>query len=211
MDSSNPLRALTAHVDADVLAVLARTHGPLTGRRVHKLAGRSYAQVQVVLRRLVAQGVVDAERHGNAISYTLNREHVLASVVEIATTAADEVEGRLRDALSAWRPLPVAAMVFGSFARRDGGADSDIDLLLIRPDDIAENDEGWSAHRYDLIRQLERSTGNRVQVVELTSAELASAANRGDDLIRAIREDGRELIGPEPRRLLDDVVSRPAR
>lgn len=202
MDTTNPLRSLAPTVDADVLAVLARSHAALTGRRVQQLAGRSYAQVREVLLRLAAHGLADAERHGNAVSYSLNREHVLAAAIETASVAGSEVERRLRAVLEAWAPPPAAAVIFGSFARRDGGPESDVDLLLIRPDEIAEDDSAWAARRYDLIRHIERWTGNNAQIVELTLAELRNASSRGDDLIAAVRRDGRVLAGLNLRSLL---------
>jgi predicted nucleotidyltransferase len=202
MDSQNPLRSLAPTVDADVLAVLARSHLTLTGRRVQQLSTRSYAQVRAALHRLVAHGLVDAQRHGQAVAYSLNREHVLAAAIETASDAAGEVERRLRSVLAAWAPAPTAAVLFGSFARREGGPDSDIDLMIVRPDAVAEDDVAWTAQRYDLARRLERWTGNGAQIVELTSAELAEAATEGEHLIAAIREDGRVLVGPRLQSLL---------
>jgi DNA-binding transcriptional ArsR family regulator len=202
MDITNPLRSLAPTVDGDVLAVLARSQAALTGRRVQQLAGRSYAQVREVLHRLVAHGLVDAARHGNVVAYSLNREHVLATAIETASAANSEVERRLQAALKEWVPAPAAAALFGSFSRRDGDAESDVDLLLIRPDDVPEDDAGWTAQRYHLARQVERWTGNNTQIVELSSAELDRAINQGDDLIAAVRRDGYVVVGPKLRSLL---------
>ncbi len=202
MDTTNPIRSLAPTVDADVLAVLARSHAALTGARVQQLAGRSYAQVREVLHRLVAHGLVDAERHGNTIAYSLNREHVLAPTIETAASAGAEVERRLSAALEAWVPRPAAAVLFGSFARRDGGPEGDIDLLLVRPKGIAEDDAEWAARRYDLVRLIERWTGNNAQIVEITSAELGDAIRRGDEMVAAVRRDGHVLVGPKRRSLL---------
>jgi len=202
MDVTNPLRSLTPTVDSDVLAVLAHSHVALTGLRVQQLAGRSYGQVREVLRRLVAHGIVDAERHGASIAYSLNREHVLAPAIELAAAAVIDVERRLRESFQRWRPAAVAAVVFGSFARRDGGLESDIDLLIVRPEDITDDDMTWTAQRHELVRCLERWTGNTVQVVELTSTELDDAICRRDDLVHTLRRDGHVLIGPPLRALL---------
>jgi predicted nucleotidyltransferase len=202
VDLTNPLRSLAPTVESDVLAVLVRSRAALTGRRVQQLAGRSYAQVRDVLHRLVAHGLVDAERHGNTVAYSLNREHVLATAVEMASAAGGEVERRLRAALEAWVPAPAAAVLFGSFARREGGPESDVDLLLIRPDAVAEDDAAWMTQRYDLARHLERWTGNNAQIVELTSAELDGAIKHGDELVVAVRRDGYVLVGPKLRSVL---------
>jgi predicted nucleotidyltransferase len=197
MDLSNPLRSLAPTVDADVLAVLARTHTSLTGAQVQRLAGRSYAQVRHTLQRLAAHGLVDSERHGQAYSYTLNRQHVLADAVEVAAAGGATAEARLRLHLTTWNPAPAAAALFGSFARQDGGSDSDIDLLLIRDDAIQEDDQAWSAQRYEVARHLQRWTGNTVQIVELSLAELRSAIWRQEPLIAEVRRDGLAVAGPD--------------
>lgn len=202
MNTTNPLRSVAPTVDADVLAVLVGTHAALTGARIQKLSGRSYARVQAVLHRLVAEGLVDAVRHGHAVVYSLNREHVLAANIDASVTAVAEVERRLRAAIEAWTPSPAAVVLFGSFARGSGGTEGDVDLLLVRPNDIAEDDAAWAAQRYDLARRLERWTGNNAQIVEVTSAELRDALDREDMLIAALRQDGRVLVGPTLRSLL---------
>lgn len=202
MDLSNPLRSAAPTVDADVLAVLVRTHAPLSGAGVQRLVGRSYAQVRDVLRRLVDHGLVESEQHGRTYSYRLNREHVLAPAVEALVSADEEVESRLRAALQRWSPAPAAVVVFGSFARRGGDAGSDIDVLVVRPDRIDEDEPEWASQRYELARQLERWTGNTVQVVELSTSELHEAVGRDDPLVLALRREGRPLIGPSLRALL---------
>jgi predicted nucleotidyltransferase len=86
--------------------------------------------------------------------------------------------------------------VFGSFARRDGGVKSDLDVLLVRSDEVAEDDERWSRQRHELARKAERWTGNRAQILELSATELSVAVERNEDLVRSLRRDGRVLCGP---------------
>jgi predicted nucleotidyltransferase len=166
------------------------------------MAGRSYAQVSGVLRRLVDHGLVDVEQHGRTYSYRLNRDHVLAPAVEALASAGDDVEARLRAAVGEWKPRPRAVILFGSFARRDGDPGSDIDVCLVRPDDVPEDGPAWAAQRYNLARQLERWTGNTAQMVELSVGELEKAVRRNDPLVSSLRREGRALIGPNVRSLL---------
>ena len=196
MDVSNPLRSIAPTVDADVLRVLVRSHAPLTGMKVAELAGRSYAQVRSVLRRMVGDGLVDVEQHGQAYSYRWNRDHLIADAVEAIARAAEGVENRLADEAAGWDPAPHAVVVFGSFARRDGGSESDLDLLLVRTDEVAEDDERWSRQRHELAHDVERWTGNRAQILDLSATELIAAVERNEDLMRSLRRDGRVLHGP---------------
>lgn len=208
MDVSNPIRSLAPSVDADLQLVLIRTHAWLTGARLAKLAGRSYAQVRVVLQRLVEDGLVEVEQHGNAYSYRWNRDHVVTEAMEKLAGAADIAEQRLASAVKGWDPAPHALVVFGSFARRDGRSGSDIDLLLVRPDAVDEQEGRWHRQRYELARQAERWAGNRTQIVELSVTELTRAVDLGEALVASLRADGRVLAGPPLGGLLHGGASR---
>lgn len=195
MDLVNPLRSVAPSVDSDVLAVLLRTHAPLTGQRVADLAGRSGTQVREVLGRLVEHGLVLSERHGQSVSYSLNREHVLVPALEVIQEALPTVLDRVRSAVEAWATPAAGVMVFGSAARGEAGPESDIDLLLVRPDDVEYEDAVWEAQRYELQRATATWAGNRVQVVEVSAAELAQAIRRVEPLVENLRADGIVLAG----------------
>lgn len=196
MDISNPLRSVSPSVDADVLQVLVRSHGWLTGLKVATLAHRSYAQVRSVLHRLVADGLVEVEDHGSAYAYRCNRDHVMYDSVAAIARAADRVEQRLVDSVTGWDPPAYAVIVYGSFARHDGDTDSDVDLLVVRTDDVDEDGDAWVRQRQTLAAAVERWTGNQTQVLELSRAELASAVDKDEALIASLRRDGRVLVGP---------------
>lgn len=198
MDLSNPMRAVAPGVESDVLAVLLRSHAPLTGARVAAMAERSETQVRVVLRRLEEHGLVEAERHGQSYSYLLNREHVLVPGLEQLHQAMPTVEDRVRSAVQEWTLAPATLVLFGSAARRDGDAHSDIDLLLVRDDTTNTDDETWAEQRHALARDVERWTGNTVQIVDLSESELAKAVRRNEPLISGLRGDGILLAGRGP-------------
>lgn len=199
MDVSNPLRAAAPGVEGDVLAVLLRSHVPLTGARVAALAERGETQVRQVLRRLEQHGLVEVERHGQSFSYVLNREHALVPGLEALQQAMSTVEDGMRALVVEWKTPPASLVVFGSAARRDGDADSDVDLLVVRPDDVDADDEVWVTQRHELVRSVERWTGNRVQVVELSTTELAGAVRREEPLVGELRADGIVLAGHDLR------------
>jgi predicted nucleotidyltransferase len=174
---------------------------------VERLAGRSHAQVREVLRRLSGEGLVDATRAGNAVQYLLNREHVLADAVVSAAFAASIVEERLSTFLKTCQPAPVSVVVFGSFARRDGASESDVDVLVIRSDALDPDDASWGEVRTDIARKLERWTGNPCQVIELSVSEIQDADAKDETLMSALRAEGRGVFGLALPELLDDPVS----
>jgi predicted nucleotidyltransferase len=201
MDPSNPLRTLAPTVDADVLQTLARTHRALSGAEVARLTGRSYARTRSCLHRLVDHGLVQAQDAGSAVQYTLNRDHVLASVVLGAVNAVRSVEEDLVARLSAWSPPPHSAVLFGSWARGEAGPDSDLDVLLVR-EDAVDVDGEWSGQVHRLGENFEAATGNAVQFVQLNRSQLTEAVIQQQPLIAGLRSDGRALVGPSVRELL---------
>ncbi|GAA4964947.1 nucleotidyltransferase domain-containing protein [Kineococcus glutinatus] len=206
MDAANPLRTIAPTVDADVLLVLARTHRPLSGAAVARLASRSYARTRSCLHRLSAHGLLLAEDTGSAVMYRLNRRHVLAGAVLQAASATDSVEQWLVERLARCSPSPRAAVLFGSWARGEAGPDSDIDLLLVRATDVdpesADLDEAWAQQVHVLGEDLEALTGNTVQFVHLDEHQLVQAVAQEQPLIANLRTDGRVLLGPSLRELL---------
>ncbi|NAZ83659.1 helix-turn-helix domain-containing protein [Kineococcus sp. R8] len=201
MDPVNPLRTIAPTVDADVLQVLARTQRGLNGSMVARLSGRSYAQVRTSLHRLVSHGLVTTQDAGSAVLYRLNRSHVLSGPVLAVVAATGTVEAWLGDRLGRWSPPPVAVVLFGSWARGAAAPDSDLDLLVVRADDV-DADGPWGEQLHATGEELEALTGNPVQFVQVTTAQLATAVREAQPLITGLRQDGRVLVGPSLRALL---------
>jgi len=91
--------------------------------------------------------------------------------------------------------LPVSVIVFGSFARREATAVSDIDLVVVRPDDVAEDDEGWASAMEQLHTGVRRLTGNRLEALEVSASEAARLVGSRRPLWSDISRDGRLVHG----------------
>lgn len=143
MDTARPYLAICPTLDSDVLAVLAGTSRPLTGREVARLAGRrSHAGVLDALNRLAQHGLVDRQEAGRAFLFTLNREHLAAPAVDILAGLRTELLNRIRHTIETWQVAPTHVSLFGSTARAEGDTASDIDLFVVRPRGVAEDDPG---------------------------------------------------------------------
>lgn len=202
MDWANPLRSIAPTVDVDVLQVLARIHEPVTGNQLAGLAGRSYAQVHAVVGRLVSHGLVSMSQHGRTYTYALNRDHTMAGAIQDLLEAPNAVYALIETAASTWRIPPVSIAIFGSAARREASADSDVDLLVVRAETVADDDPAWSGPLGSLARQVERSTGNRTHLVELSEPELRNAVHRDEPLIGSLRTEARTILGKDIRNLI---------
>lgn len=197
VDLTCPARAVVPSLDAEVLLVLAGTTMPLTGRQVHRLAEvGSQDGVRKVLLRLEEQGLVDVVEAGRANLYTLNRDHVAAPAVLALVGLRGRLFERIREAICAWSVQPVAAAVFGSAARGDGGVQSDIDVFVVRPEEVPDDDLRWSNDVAALGTAIRRWSGNSASLIQATPAQVASMISRGEPIVESLRRDAVSLFGP---------------
>jgi predicted nucleotidyltransferase len=200
LDVAHPIRAVVPTLDGPVLEVLARTTRPLTGREIHRLARTGSPNgVRRALNRLAEQGLVHTEERAKAVFYAANRDHVAWPAVELLAALRRTFLDRLRAEFRSWRPKPAHASLFGSAARGDGDADSDIDLLLIRPDEVSEDDSPWADHVDRIRQQVQAWAGNRCQVFQLDLPRLAEHLRAGDPLVDQWLRDTVTLVDPDLR------------
>ena len=178
-------------VTGDVLVALSALDRPLSGRRVAARANASTTQVLKVLGDLVDAGVVIATPAPPSLLFELNRGHVLAPVVESIASASDSWRERIVDAVSRWEPRVDAVVLFGSSATGVAADQSDIDLLVVRPAGVGADDDTWASQVAALVASLSGWTGNDVDLVDLTAAEL----RRNRRLAKEIERDGVALVG----------------
>ena len=198
MDVSHPLELVAHRVDGRILEVLSRADAAFTGRQIQALVGEhSVGGVQAGLNRLRHQGIVIAEPAGRAILYRLNVRHLAAAHIRGLAHLRHELLRKLRSELDSLDPAPLAAYLFGSAARQDGTADSDIDICLVRPREIGDPDRPDWRDRVDaLARTVTAWTGNDTRVVEFGEDEVMALAGR-DPLLASISEEGIPLAGDE--------------
>ncbi len=198
MDLSQPYAAICPSLEGPVLDVLAHTTRPLTGREIARLARRgSERGVRLVLHRLVEHGLVSAQEAGAATLFALNREHVAASVVERLVRLRMELIERIRDEVQDWSRQPVHVSIFGSAARGDGGTASDIDLLIVRSEQVADDDAQWREQLHRLAEHIQSWSGNHASLHELTRRDLRAALRRREPIIASLREHSIALAGPD--------------
>lgn len=194
MDVSSPLRSLVPSLDSAVLEVLAGSESGFGPTQVARLAGRgSRAGIQLVLDRLVEHGLVLAVPTTRGYMYRLNRDHLLTPMVLAAVSVRRELLSRLSAAVGELTPRPVHASVFGSFARRDGNHDSDIDLFLLV--EAGGTEAEWEHQMRDLEDRVLAWSGNRLETLTLSADGLAQAVRNGEFIIDELRADAVLLLG----------------
>lgn len=190
MELQHPLAVVTPTVDGDVLAVLARAEASFTTGQVHRvLPWLSQQGIRNSLQRLVEQGIVLADRVGNAFAYRLNREHVAAEHVIGLAHLMNAFLTRLTDELSAWDPPPAYGAVFGSAARGTMTSGSDIDLLLVRP--AGADEQAWDEQAQVLASRATLWTGNDVRMLVLDE----EAIDPDETVLRDVGSHGLAVAG----------------
>ena len=205
MNFRRPVEAVVGGVQGRLLAVLAEVTAPLTLRTMARLADVSPAQASRVLPRLVELGLVERREVPPASQLLLVRENVAAQLVLALADARTTVLQRMGEAAADIRPAPRAIVVFGSFARGEADDESDIDVLVVRPDDIDEDDQRWSESLEAWRRQVRAIAGNGVEMLEATAAEAVAKLRGRSELWRDIRRDGIVVHGAGLRELTEKV------
>lgn len=198
MNVSRPYGVVSHPLDGAVLHALAGTTGGLTGRNVARLAREGTQQgIGKALRRLVDEGVVDREEVGNAYLYRLNRSHLAAAPIEQLVNLRREFLNRIAEAFARWESPPVHASMFGSAARGDGDAGSDIDLFVVRPQGVDAEDPTWRRQVERLASDVMRWTGNRASIADVSDRDLPELVERHPPIVDQLEAEALTVAGPD--------------
>lgn len=208
MDFSDPISALLPGVSGRVLLVLARSGLPMTGLTIAQLADASPEGARKVLIRLKAHGIVTSSTAGASLLYEVNRRHLLWPAIRGLAGAADESVATIKHRISAVieREVPerdvdrVTVAIFGSVARGEAGLDSDVDVLLIVPnqfdDDLIDDVE------FHVIDDVTNSTGNACSVYAMRRSRFEHLVAGNDPMVASWDADAVVFHGPDFRRRL---------
>jgi predicted nucleotidyltransferase len=163
-------------------------------RHVRELArelGWSATIVGQELDRLERTGILTSERIGRARRYRVDDQSPIASEIRSLVQKTIGVEARIRDAI-ADLPGIEEAFLYGSYARGDERATSDLDLFVIGP-----VDQELLTER---LADVERDLGRDVSLVSYDRDEVDRLRSEGDLIIGRVFEGPRiPLVGEEKR------------
>lgn len=195
MDFVRPVQAVVPGAQGRILAVLVETSAELNLRTLARLSGVSLAQASRVLPGLVSLGLVERREVPPAALFRIVPDHVAVRAVLALSRARDVIlEDVGREAAKMPR-APVSVIVFGSLARGDGGPESDIDVVIVRPGDVGEDSDDWrrgvEAWRVDV----RRMAGCSVDLVEVGEADIARLLRSRRPMWRDVLRDGVVVYG----------------
>ena len=174
-----------------VLAVLLRTDAPLTGRQIHAVLSDQYGlwSVQGTLKALAQLGLIRSRIVGRAGVHTINEDHAALSALRALLDPVAALKEVVEQTID---PGVQGVLLFGSIARGEATADSDIDLAV-----IAERDWQGQVKVEDTIRT---RLGNDCDVLAFTPAEFTKLAHDGEPAVNDILRHGITLFGRRPAR-----------
>lgn len=184
-----PLALFYDAARARVLDVLLSSSDPMSGREVARRANLSPTTASAKLQDLEAAGLVTSQGDRRSHRWGLRADNALIDQLRQLARVQDEQAARMiMDALGA---EPVSVVLFGSVARGESGADSDVDLLLVAAD--PDQDLHFRRRAYAVSRALRFILGRPVQVL-VTYVEKV-ARDKDSAFVRAVLKDGRTLHG----------------
>lgn len=190
MHFGEPFGGLIPGARGAVLSALLRTGVEMTGRQVHALVRDEFSlwSVQQSLTALAELGVVESRVVGRAMVHTINENHYTIAPLR----ALLDPVGALREIVRPAVGSSVACVIlYGSVARGEAGAGSDVDLAVITGPD-------WDG-RVELEDAVRLGLGNDCDVVVFTPAQFNRlATSQEEPLVGEILTDGVLLVGAVP-------------
>jgi predicted nucleotidyltransferase len=190
--------------EAPLLRTLASTTSSMSGNQLVRVAGLKYNGGHVLtLRKLVKLGIITTDPRLAANYYSINREHILWSAIETILFAKENALKTIKENLEVVPILASAASValFGSVARGDSTADSDIDVFALLPKNNTISDEEYAALQ-TAVDRIHALTGNIVNIMDVNEAGLADMVASGDPMVANLYADSITLFGAELKGML---------
>ena len=183
-----------------VLRVLALHGGALTPPELALRSGMSRAGAWNALDALEAIGIVARVGTGTTVPFTLNEGHPLTGSIrrlyEDEASRADGVLEEIRTAARALDPPPLGVWLFGSVARGEDRAESDLDIAVVAEDEAAARLQ--AARLRESLSAMPGRYAVRPSVISLSASEVVSLRDDGQEFWQRIVQDGVPLLGPPP-------------
>ncbi|MBF0103785.1 MAG: nucleotidyltransferase domain-containing protein [Deltaproteobacteria bacterium] len=164
----------------------------LTGRALGQIVETSPFKINQVLKYLVEQGLVIQTVLGKAHRYSLNLEHVFikSAMMALLKSEKDILKNMGRMMTNRLSPKPLAIILYGSVARGDEGARSDLDLLVVFGDRPPSSKV--------LIKKFEDIPlmyGNFPSITCVGLSDFLSPDSAHQALMRHIKKEGKSIAG----------------
>ncbi len=160
------------------------------GRQIARHTATSAGTVQRELKLLSGVGLISRSSRDRQILYRANSAHPTYPEIRSLVAKTSGIFEQLRSALAPLASRIDIAFVFGSIARNDEDANSDVDLMVVGD---AKLDEILT-----LLLSVERIVGRAINPTVYSAAEFQGKLDTGNHFLRAVMQ-GRKvfLIGDD--------------
>lgn len=203
MRLDNPISSVIPGAYGQVLGELSKRQDWITAAQLAKaLNGRvGKSRVYEVLEELTVSGLVLADSFSGARLHLLNKDHLAAEAISILTNLRQILIDRITAEISSWEIQPISAYLFGSVAADAASPTSDIDLLLIRPNEVFAEDDLWY-NQYGTLRDNVFKWSGRVLHISMYSLDQWRQMTEDEfNLPKEVASKGLLLVGTPLRRL----------
>ncbi len=198
MDLTNPTRALAPTIDLQLLTILAGVNGEMSGSEVSRLATSVTSRgVFKALKRLGTEGLVQIRTTSRLNFYSFNRDHVAADAVIAAMGLRQKLFERIAGNVRSWKIQPVSLAIFGSVVRGDGTPESDIDVLVVRSNNLDEDSPAWEEQIYELSLLIYKWSGNHASMIQANEKEIAQMVKSKNPIVNSLAKDAYYLVGSD--------------
>ena len=180
-----------------MLRELVRHGGALAAPALAERAGLSRQHVLRVLDGLVELGIVETLGVGAHPAYRARGEHPLHPPLAALFQAEEARFSRVAEAIRVAAREAEAVWLYGSVARGDDTAASDVDIAVVIGGGEVERTADEVRAR---LAPVEEALGIRVSVVGLDTEDVLRLSE-GDPWWRSVAEEAVALAGPDPERL----------
>jgi hypothetical protein len=212
MDFERPVEAVIPGATGRLLAALSRVDTELPISTLARVAGVGRTRASGLVSHLHQLGVVDRRDIGRITMVSLARDNAAGALIDRLGHLRTDVLDRLRALAGEISPSPATLALYGSFARGEATAESDIDVLAVRR--RGADADAWSVALSAFASSARRLTGNPIQILDYDLDELrrkaGSRANTGKAFWSGLRKDSIVLVGASVDTLLtvDHVAKR---
>lgn len=144
--------------------------------------------VQEALKALQHLGLVTSQTVGRAGVHTINEDHAAVAPLRALLDPIAALKEAIGEAIDS---TVHTVLLFGSIARGEATATSDLDLAVIASPE-------WDG-RSELEDMVRTRLGNDCDVLVFTEAEFTKLARDGEPVVSDILRDGVPLLGRKPR------------
>ncbi len=181
-----------------MLRVLYRSDVPLNSSQIARRTGLSQPAVTTALGELADHGLVKASSAGRANVHWLVRENtyveqLIKPVFEFESALPDILEDDLR---GMFESVAESVVLFGSHARGEENADSDVDVVVVVKDAGAK--EHLERSLIEDGAEFSRRWGRSLSVIAYDRHEAAALGSRAPAFYGSLLEDGVRVLGLLP-------------